>query len=68
MFLLTFELLFYIVVLIRNLENIFYSKSDTIITLKRTSFARVDDMNVNNIHKESLNNYNNIKDLTCQDH
>ena len=64
MFLLTFELPFYIVVLIRDLENIFYSKSDTIITLKRTSFARVDGINVNNIHKESLNNYNNIKDLT----
>ena len=64
MSLLTFELLFYIVVLIRDLENIFYSKSSIIITLKRTSFARVDGMNVNNIHKESLNNYNNMKDLT----
>ena len=49
---------------IRDSGNIFYSKSATITTSKRTSFARVDSMDVDDVHEGSPDNYDNVRGLT----
>ena len=49
---------------IRDSGNIFYSKSATITTSKRTSFARVDSMNVDDVHEGSPDNYDDVRGLT----
>ena len=52
------------VVPIRDSENIFFSKSATTMTLNRMSFARVNSIDMDDIHEESTDNYNNVKSLT----
>jgi len=52
------------VVPIRDSGNIFFSKSATTMTSNRMSFARVDGMNVDDIHGESTDNYDNVRGLT----
>jgi len=49
---------------IRDSGNIFFSKLATTTTLKRMGFARVNSMDVDNIHGGSPDNYDDVRGLT----
>ena len=49
---------------IRDLENIFFRKSAITRTTKRMSFAKIDNMDVDDIYGGNLDNYNSMRGLT----